>query len=301
MFEIDNNIIVISDHSVEQFDFKFASDPYHKNTINYISVNEAKENQLIFSASDLIIVDIMACGGDVMTILDRINDLCLATAQRAIVIFTADCIDQVTGAISAPSVILLCNPSAIERLATVTLAARMLTSAVRETRDRVPDGLQTLADEVARIARALADMAGHPATAGGDVFSDGLIGYRAASPAKIASGSPVRAADVRAMIQARRLRDRYLPPEIFGEPAWDMLLDLFAARIERASVAVSSLCIAAAVPPTTALRTIGTMTTLGLVTRVADPADRRRVFIALTDATAEAMRAYVCAAHDNVA
>ncbi|MGJ3628472.1 hypothetical protein AB5I41_18845 [Sphingomonas sp. MMS24-JH45] len=38
-----------------------------------------------------------------------------------------------------------------------------------------------------------------------------------------------------------------------------MLLDLFAAELERARVSVSSLCIAAAVAPTTALRWIGRM------------------------------------------
>ena len=38
--------------------------------------------------------------------------------------------------------------------------------------------------------------------------------------------------------------------ELFGDPAWDMLLDLTAARAEHTRVSVTSLCIASAVPPT---------------------------------------------------
>ena len=72
-----------------------------------------------------------------------------------------------------------------------------------------------------------------------------------------------------------------------------MLLDLMAARVEGQAVAVSSLCIAAAVPPTTALRWIKTMTELGLLVRIADPNDRRRVFIELSPRAVSAMAAYL--------
>jgi DNA-binding MarR family transcriptional regulator len=52
---------------------------------------------------------------------------------------------------------------------------------------------------------------------------------------------------------------------------------------------VSSLCIAAAVPPTTALRWIRQLTDRGILIRQADPVDGRRVFIALSDEAAEAI------------
>jgi DNA-binding MarR family transcriptional regulator len=71
-----------------------------------------------------------------------------------------------------------------------------------------------------------------------------------------------------------------------------MLLDLYAARLERRPVSVSSLCIAAAVPATTALRWIKTMTDAGLFVREADPNDGRRIFIALADGAADAMTRY---------
>ena len=61
-----------------------------------------------------------------------------------------------------------------------------------------------------------------------------------------------------------------------------MLLDLLQAEIAQHRVPVSSLCIAAAVPATTALRWIKTMTDAGLFKRRADPHDGRRVFVELS-------------------
>ncbi len=53
------------------------------------------------------------------------------------------------------------------------------------------------------------------------------------------------ARDVREVIRARRLRDQFFERGLFEDPAWDMLLDLFAAELEQTQVSVSSLCIAA--------------------------------------------------------
>lgn len=71
-----------------------------------------------------------------------------------------------------------------------------------------------------------------------------------------------------------------------------MLLDLFAARLERQVVSVSSLCIASAVPATTALRWIKTLTDAGLFLREADERDGRRIFIAMSDQAYSAMERY---------
>ena len=97
---------------------------------------------------------------------------------------------------------------------------------------------------------------------------------------------------VRRIIAQRQLRARFFDPELFGDPAWDILLDLTAARAEHVRVSVTSLCIASGVPPTTALRWIGQMTEAGLLERVEDESDRRRAFIGLTDAAADAMARY---------
>jgi hypothetical protein len=97
---------------------------------------------------------------------------------------------------------------------------------------------------------------------------------------------------VRKIIRQRQLRARFFEGELFADPAWDMLLDLTAAKAEHSRVSVTSLCIASGVPPTTALRWIGQMTEAGLLQRVEDETDRRRAFITMTDKAAEAMARY---------
>ncbi|AUW56866.1 hypothetical protein C1T17_01030 [Sphingobium sp. SCG-1] len=97
------------------------------------------------------------------------------------------------------------------------------------------------------------------------------------------------AAIVRDLLRARRLRDQFFGGELFADPAWDMILDLMAARLSGERVSVSSLCIAAAVPPTTALRWIRHLTQAGILERRPDTQDGRRVFIALSEKTAAAV------------
>ena len=94
-----------------------------------------------------------------------------------------------------------------------------------------------------------------------------------------------RAKLVRRLIRKRRQRDQHFPSDLFADPAWDMMLDLYAAHYERREISVSSLCIAAAVPATTALRWIKTMVDDGRFVRVADPDDGRRIIVSLADDT----------------
>jgi DNA-binding MarR family transcriptional regulator len=97
---------------------------------------------------------------------------------------------------------------------------------------------------------------------------------------------------VRRAIRSRRLREQFFAAALIEDPGWDMLLDLFAAELEDRGVSVSSLCIAAAVAPTTALRWIGKMSEAGLFQRRPDPFDRRRAFMALTDQARVGMEQY---------
>ncbi|WP_413629904.1 winged helix DNA-binding protein [Novosphingobium sp. JCM 18896] len=97
---------------------------------------------------------------------------------------------------------------------------------------------------------------------------------------------------LRRIVRNRQARAKFFGSLPFADPAWDILLDLAAARIERQRVCVTSLCIASGVPPTTALRWIKVLTNAGLLTRVNDETDRRRTFIALSDRAADAMARY---------
>ncbi|MCK0128452.1 winged helix DNA-binding protein [Erythrobacter sp. F6033] len=80
--------------------------------------------------------------------------------------------------------------------------------------------------------------------------------------------------------------------ELFGEPAWDILLDLYVAHAENKKVSVSSACIGSASPSTTGLRWLGILAEQGLITREHDPEDQRRVLVRLSDAGLEAMDNY---------
>jgi DNA-binding MarR family transcriptional regulator len=103
---------------------------------------------------------------------------------------------------------------------------------------------------------------------------------------------PLSVDTVRSVIRARRLRARYFSEELFADPAWDMLLDLLQAELAQLRVPVSSLCIAAAVPATTALLWLKSLVSQGLFVRRADPHDGRRVFVELAPDTSHALRRY---------
>lgn len=83
----------------------------------------------------------------------------------------------------------------------------------------------------------------------------------------------------------RRRRNRTLffeDESLFGEPAWDILLDLFIAGLQRKRLPVTSACIGAAVPTTTALRWLALLEERGQVIREPDPTDARRAHVRLS-------------------
>lgn len=244
------------------------------------------------AALDAVMLDIGQDHGDLLDrLLDRLDDAARIGRYPSIVSLSPDLIDIVAARAAHRDVALLCAPGPLDRVGAlgIALAGRV---------DRLNDigsepgavRLQQLSEEVGRIARTLAVLSGRepPAEIDGFTLADRRTAYAAPGGGE--------AAAIRAIIRGRRLRDQYFDSALFADPAWDILLDLTAARMEKRPVAVSSLCIAASVPPTTALRWITRLTEEGLLTRVADPRDGRRVFIALSDGAAEGMFAYLAAA-----
>jgi hypothetical protein len=138
----------------------------------------------------------------------------------------------------------------------------------------VPDGLhgaflQPLADELVAIAARLRDVATEP----------GAIH----APQRAQRSERRYLAIARQAYALRRKRAVIFGnPELFGEPAWDILLDLYIAQAEGKTVSVSSACIGSAAPPTTGLRWLGVLADEGLVVRENDPEDHRRVLVRLT-------------------
>lgn len=80
----------------------------------------------------------------------------------------------------------------------------------------------------------------------------------------------------------RSRRANYLPAELFGKPAWDILLDLAYAAKASELRPIKSACLSSQVPEATALRYIDQLVRLGLVERIDDKTDRRRKFLRLT-------------------
>lgn len=165
--------------------------------------------------------------------------------------------------------------------------------------------LQRLSDEVERLARAL-DMlrTGNGGESGGTVRDRNAVYAPPQAPGWPIVTPPAQGPDgeermtaqtVRDLLRSRRLREQFFGDDLFGDPAWDMMLDLMAARLAGERVSVSSLCIASAVPPTTALRWIRHLTDRGIFERRPDPLDGRRVFIALADDIAETMQQWYTA------
>lgn len=97
--------------------------------------------------------------------------------------------------------------------------------------------------------------------------------------------SKVAAARSRALeiLDVRKRRETVLGDDLFGEPAWDLMLDLFVQHVERQKTSSTSAAIAARVPPTTALRYLNSLVRKGLVMRHVSDHDLRVQYVALSD------------------
>jgi CheY-like chemotaxis protein/DNA-binding MarR family transcriptional regulator len=82
----------------------------------------------------------------------------------------------------------------------------------------------------------------------------------------------------------RKVRSKYFPSELFSDPCWEMLLDLYDAQLAGAEVTVTSLGAASGASATTALRRMENLQSHALIERLADSADKRRTIVRLTEA-----------------
>ena len=102
----------------------------------------------------------------------------------------------------------------------------------------------------------------------------------------------ITAADVQAILAARRLRELCLGPEV-GDVAWSLLLEAFAEHLDGRRVALTSLGSAEGIPRSTAHRWTRWLLDRGLLSSYADPGDDRITLVALTDEAAERIRTYL--------
>ena len=218
-------------------------------------------------------------------LLDRLASLAASGEAQVVASAPPSLIDLLYARLDQGSAQILIDPDDAQRAAAVSLALAGVGRASRVSdvgRDNAVR-LRQLSDEMGRIASTLARLSATPDEAGPSAL-------RLVEPLKDAP--PLSVDIVRSVIRARRLRTRFFSEELFADPAWDMLLDLLQAELAQHRVPVSSLCIAAAVPATTALRWIKSMTDNGLFVRRADPHDGRRVFVELSTGASAGMRGY---------
>jgi len=238
---------------------------------------------------DLLVIDISRDHGDILDALFRKAEAGRQSGRfQSIVVVSPEMLDIAVGGLGDSDILIVVGGDGVELDAAVSKMLRRKAPQLNDASDDAPDlELRDLFGAMENNWRRIVEAA------------DGSSLLREDEPARFAGPSasadelkPEAALAIREIIRGRRLREQFFESGMFADPAWDILLDLAAARIEGRSVAVSSLCIAAAVPATTGLRWIKLLTAAGWLQRVADPDDGRRVFIELTDRAAQAMFAY---------
>lgn len=250
---------------------------------------------------DVVVVDCPVTGsrgmdGLMLAGLARL-DMRVARAGAKLIVSTGMAgLDDVFAVLDQSNPQILVSPSRAERVIAVGRAMGEAGAArLREMREEDRVALLRLSQQVEAIAHSL-DRLSQPELTGATSLSEFKRDYRAADPAPTGFGGPSPQLPdprmVRQVIANRQARGKFFDPALFGDPAWDMLLDLTAAHGEGVQVSVTSLCIAAAVPATTALRWLTQMVESGVFVRVPDPADKRRAFIALSDRSLAGMSGY---------
>jgi len=258
---------------------------------------------------DVVLLDCPQVDIETLAALARIDMRAARTGARLIVSTTVEALDDVFACMDQSDPQFLVSPSRADRvIALGHTLARMSGGAVRELSEDDRLMILKLTEQVGRIAGRIDKLApgsnsagstGASANAGSS--SSSAFPFAEMAPLTVTyPASPTTAARaalpdpklVRRLIRMRQTRARFFDAELFADPAWDMLLDLTAARAEHVRVSVTSLCIASGVPPTTALRWIGQLVEAGLFVRTSDDTDRRRAFIDLSDGAADAMARY---------
>ncbi|MCY1669741.1 MarR family transcriptional regulator [Novosphingobium sp. SL115] len=267
---------------------------------------------------DIVLVDCPVAEGADLAALARLDQYAAQSGTQLVVSTSIGSLDDVFGCLDQSDAQILVSPSRADRVIALGQVLTGGTARVRELSDHDRMSIIHLTQQVSQIAQKLERLSGDAGSApfSGDFTPSARVGEGSAfafdgdgarDPASQrlvnphASGAPAarRARPplpdprlVRKIVRQRQKRARFFEGELFADPAWDMLLDLTAARAEHKRVSVTSLCIASGVPPTTALRWIGQMSDAGLFCRAEDETDRRRAFITLSDKAADGMAQY---------
>lgn len=75
----------------------------------------------------------------------------------------------------------------------------------------------------------------------------------------------IREDHIQSLLLARRARDELLGEDLFSDPAWDLLLELYVAKLGRRAMTMQDLAIAIGIPPSTAARWLSALDERGLI------------------------------------
>lgn len=249
-----------------------------------LTIENARERLRQQASASAIWIEVdRDCGPELEQLLDEVDEAVASRRFGAVLSLTSGMIDCLGQRLFDGGSQVVIDADPVERAASLATATALARAPERanDVKDSGAERLRQLSDEVSRIAATLARLSTGPAAPEPELHKP------------LEQDAPdVPVETVRSVIRARRLRGRYFPEELFADPAWDMLLDLLQAEISQLRVPVSSLCIAAAVPATTALRWLKSLTDKGMFVRRADPRDGRRVFVELSRPASIALRRY---------
>ncbi|MFC0686876.1 response regulator [uncultured Novosphingobium sp.] len=142
--------------------------------------------------------------------------------------------------------------------------------------------ISNLSQELRSLAQLLDEPEGQQGTAAVRGAAGGPIGPAQASARLSHDHQPGElTAYIREILRKESKRREIGGGELFGDPAWEMLLDLLLAKIEGREVAVSSACIASGAPMSTALRLVRRLVAEEVLCRLPDEHDRRRHFLVI--------------------
>ena len=252
---------------------------------------------------DVVLVDCAVTGsrgldGLMLAGLARLDMRVARSGAKLIVATSMAGLDDVFAVLDQSGPQILVDPSRAERVVAVgRVRGEAGASRVREMAEDDRLALLRLSQQVEAIARSL-DRISQPEPTAAARLGEHKRDYHGPEPVPSGFGASHGKPSlpdpriVRQVIANRQARARFFDAELFGDPAWDMLLDLTAAHGEGTQVSVTSLCIAAGVPATTALRWLSQMVESGIFVRVPDPSDKRRAFIALSEGSLAAMAGY---------
>ena len=148
--------------------------------------------------------------------------------------------------------------------------------------------METVEDLIRDFSAKLGSIAGEFGTCADQIMSSGRVEMQSAP-----DGPPDLVARARSIVASRKARRKFFPADLFHEPAWEMLMSLFIVYEGEHTMNVKALVSCSDAPATTSQRWIDHLHKSGLIDRVTDTIDRRRIDISLSERGHDAMVRYL--------